>query len=321
MQNVLSVNDLVIGFNTQKGMARAVDGVSFALPAGQIFGLVGESGCGKSITALSLLQLLPQPPAQILAGSAIFNGHNLLTLNAAEINKIRGASIGMVFQEPMTSLNPVFTVGEQVAEPLRLHAGLSPRAAKQEAVRLLEQVGITNASARAKAYPHELSGGMRQRVMIAMATGCNPQLLIADEPTTALDASLQGQILDLLQLSQKKSGSAMLLITHDLNIVAGYASNMAVMYSGKIVESGPVKTVLTNPAHPYTKGLINSRPRFNPGQRYQRLPAIAGTVPLPLNRPSGCAFSNRCPNATEHCTIKMPQLKTIAPNHQSRCWL
>ncbi len=318
---LLSVKDLAIGFDTSEGLSRAVDGVSFDVPRGKSFCLVGESGCGKSITALSLLGLLPSPPARLLSGTALFEGQDLLTLPQPALDKVRGGSIGMVFQEPMTSLNPVLTVGRQVAEPLRLHGGMGRKEAEAEAARLLDQVGITQAAQRARAFPHELSGGMRQRVMIAMAMACNPRLLIADEPTTALDASLQGQILDLMVALQRDKGSSLLLITHDLDVVAGYADSMAVMYSGKIVEDGPVKDILSGPAHPYTQGLIASRPRFRPGMRHERLPSIKGSVPPPLRRPPGCAFSNRCPKVFERCTREMPPLLPAGPGRQSRCWL
>ena len=317
---LLSVNNLAVGFESARGLARAVDGVSFGIPAGQSFCLVGESGCGKSVSALALLHLLPMPPARVLSGSALFEGRDLLALPEDELNAIRGSRIGMVFQEPMTSLNPVFSIGDQVAEPFMLHLGLSRKEALERAVDLLAQVGITSPRERAKSYPHELSGGMRQRVMIAMAVALRPPLLIADEPTTALDASLQGQILDLMVGLQQGGGNSLLLITHDLELVAEYADSMAVMYSGRIVESGPVKTVLNNPLHPYTQGLIASRPRFRPGQPSERLPAIAGSVPAPLDRPAGCAFRNRCPKAFDRCVV-MPELHPAAAGHEVRCWL
>lgn len=318
---LLSVNDLAVGFESDRGLARAVDGVSFDIPPGTSFCLVGESGCGKSVSALSLLRLLPAPPARILSGSAIFEGRDLLTMPEAELNAIRGSRVGMVFQEPMTSLNPVFTIGEQVAEPLILHQGLQRHEALNRAVGLLDEVGITSPRERAKAYPHELSGGMRQRVMIAMALALRPPLLIADEPTTALDASLQGQILDLMVGMQQGGEKSLLLITHDLGLVAEYADSMAVMYSGRIVESGPVKTVLENPAHPYTQGLIASRPRFRPGQRQARLPAIAGSVPSPLDRPKGCAFRDRCPRAFKRCAEMPAAYSVTQAAHLASCWL
>lgn len=317
---LLSVNDLVVGFESSRGLARAVDGVSFDIPPGQSFCLVGESGCGKSVTALSLLRLLPAPPARVISGSAMFEGRDLLRLPENELRKIRGARIGMVFQEPMTSLNPVFTIGEQVAEPFMIHLGLERKEALERAAALLDEVGIPQPHERIRAYPHELSGGMRQRVMIAMAVALRPPLLIADEPTTALDASLQGQVLDLMVGLQQGGGNSLLLITHDLDLVAEYADSMAVMYSGKIVESGLVKTVLENPLHPYTQGLVASRPRFVPGQRDARLPAIAGMVPSPLERPAGCSFRNRCPKAFGRCA-EIPGLLPVQPGHMARCWL
>lgn len=317
---ILSVKDLTVGFESAAGVARAVDGVSLELPPGSSFCLVGESGCGKSVTALSLMRLLPSPPARILNGSALFEGQDLFELPEAAFNRIRGSRIGMVFQEPMTSLNPVLTIGEQVSEPLRIHLGLGKKEALERAVALLDDVGITQPGERARAYPHELSGGMRQRVMIAMALALSPPLLIADEPTTALDASLQGQILDLMIGLQQGGGKSLLLITHDLGLVSEYADAMAVMYSGRIVESGPVKTVLGSPQHPYTKGLLASRPSFRPGQREARLPAIAGSVPSPLNRPPGCSFRNRCQQAFERCH-EMPELRPVQDGHMVRCWL
>jgi peptide/nickel transport system ATP-binding protein len=320
---LLKVSDLAVGFADKAGLARAVDGVDFSLYGGRSFCLVGESGCGKSVTALALLHLLPRPAARVLSGKAEFEGKDLLALSEAEINRVRGSRIGMIFQEPMTSLNPVFSVGEQVAESFRLHKGLKRKEALREAVRLLDLVGIAGAAQRAGAYPHELSGGMRQRVMIALAMACEPALLIADEPTTALDASLQNQILDLLAGLREEKGNSLLLITHDLDIVARYADSVAVMYSGKIVESGPVREVLRHPAHPYTQGLLASRPRFLPGQKLRRLPAIAGTVPSPLRRPPGCAFSNRCLRAQPRCAREMPPLAGLSPaaEQQARCWL
>ncbi|MDR2051391.1 MAG: ABC transporter ATP-binding protein [Deltaproteobacteria bacterium] len=320
---LLRVSDLAVGFADKAGLARAVDGVDFTLSGGRTFCLVGESGCGKSVTALALLHLLPRPAARVLSGSAEFEGKDLLALSEAEINRVRGARIGMIFQEPLTSLNPVFSVGEQVAEPFRLHRGLSRKEALREAVRLLELVGIAGAAQRAGAYPHELSGGMCQRVMIAMAVACEPKLLIADEPTTALDASLQNQILDLLAELREKKGDSLLLITHDLDMVGRHADSLAVMYSGKIVEYGPARELLRNPAHPYTQGLLASRPRFRPGQKPGRLPAIAGSVPSPLLRPPGCAFSSRCLRARRRCSREMPPLAGIGPGEERcvRCWL
>ena len=348
---LLQVNNLVVGFDTERGTARAVDGVSFHVDQGRSFCLVGESGCGKSVTVLSILDLLPSPPSRILDGEALFEGEDLLLLRGEagrqRLNRLRGSRIGMIFQEPMTSLNPVFRVGDQVAEPLMLHRGMSRQEASDRAVELLEQVGIKSPAQRAKDYPHQLSGGMRQRVMIAMAMACNPALLIADEPTTALDVSVQGQILDLMREMRESSGSALLMITHDLEVVARSADDMAVMYAGRIVESGAVAEIMSGPLHPYTAGLIASRPRLSgvDGQagmdanararlaeavaraRHERLASIPGTVPPPLDRPQGCAFSNRCPRVMERCRLEMPELKPLGPASSSgsmracRCWL
>ena len=299
---------------------RVVDGVSFSLSAGRNFCLVGESGCGKSVTALALPGLLPRPAARVLSGRAEFEGRDLLALSEGELVKIRGARIGMVFQEPMTSLNPVFSIGRQCAEPLRLHFGLSRKEAELEAVRLLERVGLSGAARLASAWPHELSGGMRQRALIAMAIACGPSLLIADEPTTALDAGLQGQILDLLTSLQEANNGALFLITHDLDAAAAYADSVAVMYCGKIVESGPAQELLRHPAHPYTLGLLAARPSLRPGQRKKRLSAIAGSVPPPARRPQGCAFSNRCPRCGPRCSAPPPVID-MGPGHSAACWL
>lgn len=317
---LLSVKDLSVGFESRKGMARAVDGVNFDIPSGQSFCLVGESGCGKSVTALSLLHLLPSPPARLLSGQALFEGKNLLSLPEADFDKIRGSRVGMVFQEPMTSLNPVFTIGAQVAEVFTLHLCLGRKDALERTIDLLDKVGITNPRERSRVYPHELSGGMRQRVMIAMAVALQPALLIADEPTTALDASLQGQILDLMVSMQQGGNKSLLLITHDLGLVEEYADTVAVMYAGRIVERGPAAAVLKGKLHPYTQGLVASRPSFKPGTRHDRLPAIAGSVPSPFARPSGCAFRTRCPKAFAQCS-RMPELLEVDKGHFSRCWL
>jgi oligopeptide/dipeptide ABC transporter ATP-binding protein len=314
---LLTVHNLTVGFALDDGMFRAVDQVSLAVEQGSSFCLVGESGCGKSVTALSLLGLLPVPPARILSGQAIFEGTDLLALPEQELNRLRGARIGMIFQEPMTSLNPVFTVGDQVAEPLRLHTRLGKAEASKKAVDLLNAVGIANAAERARDYPHQLSGGMRQRVMIAMAMACKPALLIADEPTTALDVSIQGQILALMRKLRQNSGSSMIMITHNLEVVRASAEYMAVMYAGKIVEMGPVREILQTPAHPYTIGLMASRPPARLEQKEQtdralrrsaRLKAIPGTVPAPFQAPPGCAFSTRCPDVFERCRREMPEL-------------
>jgi oligopeptide/dipeptide ABC transporter ATP-binding protein len=319
---LLEVDNLAVGFATDAGVARAIDGVSFGLAPGQAFCLVGESGCGKSVTALSIIGLLPRPSSRIFSGSIRFEGRELQGRSAAELNLIRGAKMGMVFQEPMTSLNPVFRVGEQIAEPLRRHLDLSHRAALDEAVALLERVGIAFPEKRSRDYPHQLSGGQRQRVIIAMAMACKPALLIADEPTTALDVSSQGQILLLLRELRASYGSALLMITHDLEVVAQSADSMAVMYAGRIVESGPVTEILSAPLHPYTMGLMASRPRISAGSRHTRLRAIAGTVPSVFERPAGCAFSPRCPEAASECLSAMPELVLAdGGTRLCRCWL
>jgi oligopeptide/dipeptide ABC transporter ATP-binding protein len=314
---LLSVHNLTVGFAVEGELFRAVDGVSFALEQGKSFCLVGESGCGKSVTALSVPGLLPVPPARVLGGRVMFEGKDLLALPEKDLNRLRGARIGMVFQEPMTSLNPVFTVGEQVAEPLRLHMGLGGAEARRRAVELLRDVGIAEAGQRASDYPHQLSGGMRQRVMIAMAVACNPALLIADEPTTALDVGIQGQILSLLRELRRNSGSSLLMITHNLEVVRASAEYMAVMYAGRIVEMGPVDEILKAPAHPYTAGLMASRPPVHAGAagvlsgRSARLKAIPGTVPSIFEVPPGCAFSVRCPEVFERCRREMPELAPL----------
>ncbi len=330
---LLQVEKLSVAFDAEAGPALAVDGVSFFLETGQTLCLVGESGCGKSVTALALLRLLPEPPARIAGGRVLFDGRDLASLSEDEMRAVRGRQIGMVFQEPMTSLNPVFKVGEQIAESLRLHLKLSRADAAEKAVDLLREVGIADPRARAGDFPHQLSGGMRQRVMIAMALACQPKLLIADEPTTALDVSVQGQILRLMRDLTKSRGSALLLITHDLGVVAQAADQVAVMYSGKIVENAPVRELFNNPAHPYTQGLMRARPRLGPARcadsgqetcapaREARLYAIPGTVPGPLERPLGCAFQARCPKVFDLCRREMPPLIPVGADHASRCWL
>jgi oligopeptide/dipeptide ABC transporter ATP-binding protein len=317
---LLQVENLAVGFALEEGEARAVDGVSFDLAYGESLGLVGESGCGKSVTAMALLGLLPMPPAMVLSGTACFEGQDLLSMSEEALNRIRGARIGMIFQEPMTSLNPVLPVGEQVAEVLRQHLRLRRIDAAREAVRLLSLVGIEEAEQRARAYPHELSGGMRQRVVIAMAIACKPALIIADEPTTALDAGLRRQILDLLCRLKEDNGGALLLIAHDLGLVARYTERTAVMYSGRIVEFGPTRLVLEHPGHPYSSGLMASRPRLLPAGSRERLPVIPGVVPPPLRRPAGCAFSNRCSLAFAPCLKEEPPLAHMGGGQYARCW-
>ena len=315
----LVVEGLKTSFYTDDGIVRSVDGVDFVVPKGKTLGLVGESGCGKSITALSILQLIPTPPGKIEAGKIIFQGKDLLTLSEKELQKIRGNRISMIFQEPMTSLNPVFTVGNQLAEAVKLHQGLDDKAAMNKAIEMLQLVGIPSPDKRVEQYPFELSGGMRQRVMIAMALSCKPDLLIADEPTTALDVTIQAQILDLLKKLQQEMGTSIIMITHDLGVVAETCDQVAVMYAGKIVEYGSADDLLMGPKHPYTEGLLKSSPRI--GEAQERLDAIEGFVPSPYAMPPGCAFAPRCPYKMEICDEAMPNLLDIGDGRLLRCWL
>ncbi|MBN1943395.1 MAG: ABC transporter ATP-binding protein [Phycisphaerae bacterium] len=317
---LLSVRDLRTCFHTDDGVVCAADGVSFDVGAGETFALVGESGCGKSVTAFSILRLLPSPPAKIERGRVELQGRDLLKFSEKQMRQIRGGQIGMVFQEPMTSLNPVFTCGNQIVEAIRLHRRLSARDARDLAIELLKKVGIAEPARRLEAYPHQLSGGMRQRVMIAMALSCNPRLLIADEPTTALDVTIQAQILDLLNQLQADEGLSILLITHDLAVVAQTARQVAVMYASKIVETAGVKELFTRPLHPYTRGLLRSVPRL--GEAKRRLETIPGVVPNPLHFPAGCKFHPRCPVGcdTHRCQTREPPLREIAPGHCVACW-
>jgi len=318
---VLRVRDLKTYFVTPAGAARAVDGVSWDLHPGETLAVVGESGSGKTVTSLSVLRLIPEPPGHVLPGSVIeFEGRNLLTLSAPELRAIRGNRIAMVFQEPTAALNPVFTVGEQIAEVARVHRGLSRRAARDLAVDLLAQVGVPDAARRADDYPHQLSGGTCQRVMIAMALVCHPQVLIADEPTTALDVTVQAQILELLARKQAELGMALLLITHDLGIVAGTADRVVVMYAGQVVETAATGDLFAHPLHPYTAGLLASVPRLT-GER-GRLRGIPGTVPPATLWPAGCRFHPRCPYAWDRCRAEEPPLLDgPVPGQSARCWL
>ncbi len=315
---LLKIEDLAVAFATQEGEALAVDGVHLQITTGRTLGLVGESGCGKSVTALSILRLLPPSGSRIVSGRILFRGIDLLELEESELRRIRGRGIGMVFQEPMTSLNPVYTCGEQIDEVLRLHEGLSRRQARQRTIELLGQVGLADPARRARDYPHQLSGGMRQRVMIAMAVACRPALVIADEPTTALDVTIQRQILDLLESLREEMGMALLHITHDLAVIEGSSQEVAVMYSGVIVEHAPSGEIFSRPAHPYTLGLLACRPA---GHRAGRpLPVIGGNVPNPLRRPSGCRFHDRCPFATSRCREEEPVLEPVSPQHEVACF-
>ncbi len=320
---LLEVEGLKTYFYTLEGVSRAVDGVSFSMRPAETLGLVGESGCGKSVTSLSILRLVPSPPGRIVEGAIRFRGEDLLALPERRMRAIRGAKISMIFQEPMTSLNPVFTIGDQVAEAFRAHRGLGRRAALDEAARMLDLVRIPSARARLREYPHQLSGGMRQRVMIAMALACDPDLLIADEPTTALDVTVQAQILELMESLQRRFRSAILLITHDLGVVAETCDRVAVMYAGQIVEQAPARTLFRRPAHPYTLGLLEALPRRESGAAGAgaRLRPIPGNVPSPLRYPAGCRFHPRCPFAEERCAREAPGLAALdeSEGHWARC--
>jgi oligopeptide/dipeptide ABC transporter ATP-binding protein len=318
---LLNIQGLQTHFYTEAGTVRAVDGVSLLVRKGETLGIVGESGCGKSVTALSVLRLIPNPPGKIVGGTIHLEGRDLLKLPENEMRKVRGASISMIFQEPMTSLNPVFTVGDQIAEGIRLHQRLSKRESWNKAIEMLRLVRIPDPDRRVKEYPHQMSGGMRQRVMIAMALSCNPQLLIADEPTTALDVTIQAQILELLNQLKAEMGMAVMLITHDLGVVADTAARVAVMYAGRVVEEAPVMEIFTSPKHPYTQGLLASIPRIEKSERRPRLQAIPGMVPDMLDLPRGCKFQARCTKLFEPCSGEEPELKSVAPNHRVRCYL
>jgi len=318
MSDLLTVRDLAVAFDTDAGLLRAVDGISFSIPRGRTLGLVGESGCGKSVTALSLLRLLPQPSGRIVGGEIRFGGADLAAATPADLLRIRGGRIGMVFQEPMTALNPVHRIGRQLSEVFLLHRTRDKAEAARLAVEMLAKVGIPSPEIRAQEYPHQLSGGMRQRVVIAMALACDPALLIADEPTTALDVTIQAQILDLLRSLQRELGMAILLITHDLGVVAEVCDEVVVMYAGRIAEQGPVGEIFARPAHPYTRGLLSAIPRLE-AERKSRLATIPGLVPTLAEMPDGCRFANRCPLATNACSIQ-PPLETLSEAHTAACW-
>jgi len=320
---LLDVKNLKTYFFTDEGVVRAVDGVDLYINQGETLGIVGESGCGKSVTALSIMRLIPQPPGKIVEGQILYNGLDLVTIPANKLRKIRGKEISMVFQEPMTSLNPVFTCGEQIAEALRLHEGLGRRDAMDKTVEMLKVVHIPNAERRVKEYPHQLSGGMRQRVMIAMALSCSPNLLIADEPTTALDVTIQAQILELLNELKTKLKMAVMLITHDMGVIAETAQRVVVMYAAKVAEEAPVGDLFKEPLHPYTQGLLRSIPRIDlAATEHLRLETIPGTVPtLRGEIAPGCRFAPRCPFVKSVCTEQDPVLKEVKPGHKVSCWL
>lgn len=321
MSLLLEVKNLKTGFKTDEGEFLAVDDVSFSLEKGKTLGIVGESGSGKSVTSLSVMRLIPTPPGKIYGGQIIFNGKNLLDLNEEEMRKIRGNDIAMIFQEPMTSLNPVFTVGNQIAEAISLHQkNLTKQQIHEKSVEMLRLVGIPEPEKRVEDYPHQLSGGMRQRVMIAMALSCNPELLIADEPTTALDVTIQAQVLDLVRRLQKEFGASMILITHDLGVVAETCDYVAVMYAGKIVEYGTVEDIFYRPKHQYTKGLLNSIPHFETGHKKERLETIKGLVPSMFALPKGCRFSERCNAAQDDCRAKEPGITRFTDQHYAACY-
>jgi peptide/nickel transport system ATP-binding protein len=323
MSSILDVEDLRVYFHTLEGVVKAVNGVSFSVAEGQTLGLVGESGCGKSVTALSILRLLPSPPARIVKGQVRLHGENLIAASRHRLRQIRGKQISMIFQEPMTSLNPVFSIGHQIAEAFRIHREVEGSAAREATIDVLHKVQIPSPGKRLKDYPHQLSGGMRQRVMIAMALACNPEILIADEPTTALDVTIQAQILDLMIGLREQLGTAIVMITHDLGVIAETAQRVMVFYAGKIMESGDVRTIFQRPFHPYTIGLLNSVPRLGRRSRQgkSRLREIPGTVPGMFELPPGCLFEPRCRWSMAICKTQRPGLRTLETGHQVRCWL
>ncbi len=315
---LLDIRKLTTCFSSQQGIAKAVDTVSLSFMQGETLAIVGESGCGKTVLALSILGLIPDPPGRITEGSVLYRGQDLLDLSESELRKVRGNNISMIFQEPMTALNPVFRVDDQIAEPLRLHQGFAKDEALAKAVDALDLVGIPNPTKIARAYPHELSGGMRQRVMIAMALACNPDILIADEPTTALDVTIQAQIIDLMNELKERMNGSLMLITHDLGVVARMAQRVAVMYSGKIVELSEVGPLYERPLHPYTQGLLASVPTLGDKAALNPIPGI---VPSIFDRPEGCRFHPRCPKAFAKCALILPPLTEPEPGRQVRCWL
>ncbi|MSQ07112.1 MAG: ABC transporter ATP-binding protein [Dehalococcoidia bacterium] len=319
MATLLEVKDLCTQFFTFAGVVKAVDGISYEVDEGETLGLVGESGCGKSVSALSLMRLIPDPPGKIVRGEILFDGEDVLKIDMDDMRRIRGAKMAMVFQEPMTSLNPVLTVERQLSETLQLHKGLSRQQGRQEAVNLLARVGIPDPERRVRQYPHQFSGGMRQRVMIAMALSCNPKLIIADEPTTALDVTIQAQILELMKSLTTEFGVALIVITHNLGVVARYADRVNIMYAGKIIERGTSKQIYSNPRHPYTVGLLRSVPRLDQPRR-AKLDPIEGQPPDLVNLPIGCSFRARCRWAVDKCATDTPPLMVVEDGHWSACW-
>lgn len=318
MPKILELDNLRTYYSTSAGVAKAVDGVSFSMQANRTLGVVGESGSGKSVTALSIMRLVPSPPGYFAGGSIRWQGRDLLTLPDEEMRRIRGGQIAMIFQEPMSSLNPVFTCGSQIMEQIMVHESVSRAEARERSIEMLRLVGIPDPARRFSAWPHELSGGMRQRVMIAMALSCNPSLLIADEPTTALDVTVQAQILELIGRLKSETGMSVMLITHDFGVVAELCEEVIVMYASRVVEKGSVRQLFSNPLHPYTQGLLQSIPRL--GRKSERLHVIEGSVPSATQLPAGCRFAPRCPKADEGCRSRQPELETFEPGHQAACW-
>jgi oligopeptide transport system ATP-binding protein len=317
---LLEVSNLITRFHTPEGTVYAVNGISFQVREGETLAVVGESGCGKSVSMLSLLQLIPTPPGEIAGGMALYNGVDLLRMSEGEMESFRGKEISMIFQDPMTSLNPVLTIGRQITESLRTHIGMDKKTAEARALELLDMVGISDGLRHLGDYPHQFSGGMRQRVMIAMSLACNPSLLIADEPTTALDVTIQAQIVELVTKIRKQVGMAVIWITHDLGVVAGIADRVIVMYAGYIVEEAGVDALYEDPRHPYTHALLGALPRVD-RRRNRRLRSIAGAPPSLLVEPTGCPFVKRCDHAIEHCSAENPSLTQVAPSHKIACWV
>jgi len=319
MAKLLQVRDLATNFYTDDGVVRAVNGVSYDVEEGEILGIVGESGCGKTVSALSIMRLLADPPGRVVGGEVIFDGEDLLKLSGGAMRRVRGNRIAMIFQEPMSSLNPVLTVGRQLTETLELHLNMSPSRARERARELLEIVGIPDPEQRLKDYPHQLSGGMSQRVMVAIAISCNPSLIIADEPTTALDVTIQAQILELMQSLSRELGTALIIITHNLGVIARYASRVLVMYAGKIIETGNSREIYHNPRHPYTLGLLNSVPRLDEPTGV-KLDPVEGLPPDLIDMPVGCSFAPRCRYVIDKCTTEAPPLMSAGEAHESACW-